>query len=354
MTELFELLGSPFSDRPQRQFTDRELLDAYDSAFPNRVALLYLSIHRREGWNPVLEQRYRALKDREEMTYDVIARLGAVLNAGCPDEYVVFKSIKPYPATPNDTDVICFSDACGYEKMYSHLLAQGYVFHEWAPQQRTVYDPRGCGKIGLGKKGGTYYIDLYAEISTDYFAYMDKRRLRPFVITRQVNDVPVRVLRPEPELAIVMFHSVFPERTFQLEHFYFPLYTLANPGFDLDLFVRFARESGSAYAVSAQLSLIGWIHERQFGFVPAPVERLLEQLGSNPREVARFSAKLGLTPYMFTPRTFWTAFVMKAQEWHCFKSLVRQGVKMLNPVFFLDVMRSLRRRLSEKGLYHLE
>jgi hypothetical protein len=285
------------------------------------------------------------------MTLDVIARLGEALNEWRPDQYVVFKSIKPYPATPNDTDVICLADPVGYEEMYQHVLKKGYVFHEWAPQQRTVYDSRGAGKIGVGKKGGTYYIDLYAEISTDYFSYMNKHRLRPFVVTREIGGVPVKLLRPEPELAIVMFHSVFPERTFQLEHFYLPLHTLAKPEFELETFIRFARESGTAYAVMTQASLIAWMHEQHFGFVPPPVQRILDDLGANQREVGRFKAKEGCTPYMFSPRTFWTAFGIKAREWHCFKSLVWQGVKMLNPRFFIDVMRSIRLRLSEKGTY---
>jgi hypothetical protein len=354
MRVFYELLGSPFVDKPLRRFSDEELLEVYDLAFPNRVALLYLSRHRRQGWDPRLEEKFQTLKAREQMTFDVIAQLAGVLNEWRPDQYVIFKSIKPYPATPNDTDVICFADPAGYEEMYKHLLKRGYVFHEWAPQQRTVYDPRGAGKIGAGKKGGTYYIDLYTEISTDYFAYMNKRRLKPFVITRNINTVPVKLLRPEPELAIVMFHSVFPERTFQLEHFYLSLHTLAKPDFDLNAFIRFALESGSAYAIKSQVSLIAWMHGQHFGFVPAPVQRILDELGSNSREVARFKANEGRTPYMFSPRTFWSAFAIKALEWHCFKSLVWQGVKMLNPKFFIEVIRSIRLRMSEKGIYHLE
>jgi hypothetical protein len=351
---LFDLLGSPFVNKPLRRFSDPELLEVYDLAFPNRIALLYLSLHRRPGWDPRLEDKYQSLKAREQMTLDVIAQLAKVLNEWNPDQYVVFKSLKPYPATPNDTDVICFADPAGYEDMYQYLLKRGYVFHGWAPQQRTVYDPRGSGKIGFGKKGGTYYIDLYTEISTDYFAYMNKHRLKPFVMTREVNAVPVKLLRPEPELAIVMFHSVFPERTFELEHFYTPLHMLANPEFDLDMFIRFARRSGSAYAVKTQCALIAWMHEQQFGFVPKPVGLVLQALGTSPREVARFAAKEGRTPYLFTPRTFWTAFAIKALEWHCLKSLMWQGVKMLNPRFFMEVMGSIRVRMSEEGAYHLQ
>lgn len=354
MRLFFELVGSPFVVREPRRFSDEELLAAYDQAFPNRIALLYLSLHRRAGWDPRLEEKYQALKTREERTFAVIARLAEQLNRWDPDKYVVFKSIKPYPATPNDTDVICLGDDADYEAMYQHLLAAGYHFHEWAPQQRTVYDAEGEGKVGLGKKGGTYYIDLYTEISTDYFSYMNKRRFRPFVVEGRVNGVPVKLLRPEPELAVVMFHSVFPERTFQLEHFCVPLHFMARKDFELDAFIRFAREARVAYAVRTQCSLIARLHQEHFGFVPAPIETVLRELGSNPREVRGLERARLTTPYMFSPRTFWTAFALKAVEWHSFKSLLWQGVKMLDPRFFMDVMRSIRRRMSEKGIYHLE
>lgn len=354
MISLFELLGSPFSSTPLKRFSDQDLLDVYDHAFRNRVALLYLSLHRRQGWDPILEQHYQKLEQRQQSTFSVIVRLALALNKWDPSGYVVFKSIKPYPATPNDTDVICLSDSSRYELMYCHLLKEGYRFHEWAPQQRTVYDALGADKVGPGKKGGTYYIDLYEEISTDYFSYMNKQRLIPFVVTRELNGVPVQLLRPEPELAIVLFHSVFPERTFQLEHFFLPLHALAKPDFDLDLFIRFSRESGLAYAVKSHMSLISSLHEQFFGFVPRPVLTVIAELGTNSRELAHFKEKLGRTPYMFSPRTFWTAFALKALEWHCFKSLIWQGFKMLNPKFALEVMKSLRLRMSEKGAYHLQ
>jgi hypothetical protein len=348
---LFSLLGSPFSDKPRAKLSDQELLNVYDIAFKDRVALLYLSLHRRPDWDPQLEEKYQVLKSREEMTLQVISTLAETLNKWNPNEYVIFKSIKPYPATPNDTDMICLSDARGYEEMYEHVLKSGYTFHEWAPQQRSVYDARGKGKIGKGKKGGTYYIDLYSEISTDYFSYMNKHRLREHVVTREIHGVPVKLLRPEPELAIVMFHSVFPERTFQLEHFFVPLHTLAKPEFSLDLFLKFSKEAGVSYAVRAQASMIAWLHQKHFGSVPKPIQEIIDRLGANEREVSIFARREGQTPYMFSPRTFWTAFAYKTLEWHSFKSLMWQGSKMLNPKFFMDVMRSIKLRMSEKGAY---
>lgn len=341
MRQLFEIIGSPFSTSPRQARCDAELLAAYTVAYPNRVALLYLWLHRRPGWDPLLEKYYQDLWKRYENSLGVIADIARVLNEWNREHYVIFKSIKPYPASPNDTDLICLAGKAGFERMYQHVLSKGYEFRGWAPQQNTVSAPDGRGKI-----------DLYSEISTDYFSYMDKKKLLPYIVEREINGVPVRLLRTEPETAIVMFHSIFPERTFQLEHFYLPLYALAARDFDLDLFLRYGRESGASFAIKTQMSIVARLHEKHFGFVPAPVASVLNALGRNKAEVRCFEGYNLQAPYLFSPKTFWTAFGLKLFEWHSLKSLFVQGFKMLNPHFFWDVVCSLRKRLSEKGAYH--
>lgn len=353
MIDLISLLGSPFAAPTAAPPDDQTLLELYDDAFTDRVALLLLSTYRRPGWAPALEKKYQTLESRRLLTLDVLARVAGVLNELDPEHYIVFKSIKPYPATPNDTDIIFMGDKQAYERAYDHLLQAGYIFHEWAPQQRTLYDARGKDKIGKGKKGGTYYIDLYQEISTDYFAYLNKHSLAGHVVVRSINNINVRLLRPEPELAIVLYHSVFPERTYQLEHFYVPLYYLAAPDFDVELFIRFVNLNKMNYAVVSSLEITASLHRRFFGFVPALLQTILDLLGRNQREQRLFAARQN-TPYMFSPKTFWQTFLYRSMEPYSFKSLMVQGGMMLNPRFALDVMNSIRHRMSEKGTYHLE
>lgn len=351
---LIHLIGSPFVDRAQPEFTDEELLGLYDDAFPDRVASLYLTLYRREGWSSDLEDRYQHLEDRRNMTRSVIAEVARVMNEFDPASYVIFKSIKPYPATPNDTDVLFLGDRNEYRAAYQFLLDKGYKFHEWAPQQKTLYDPRGEDSIGEGKKGGTYYIDFYEEISTDYYAYTNKHKLKPHIYAEMIDGVPVQLLRPEPELAIVLFHNVFPERTFQLEHFYLPLYYMASSRFDLEFFLRFVRSERLAAAVRANLTLVEYLHEKHFGFSPPPIQTVLQALGPDRRELQAFQAGGDRTPYLFRPMTFWGTFARKSRDPYAARSLVVQAVKMLNPVFFMDVVGAIRLRMSQKGAYHLE
>jgi hypothetical protein len=174
------------------------------------------------------------------------------------------------------------------------------------------------------------------------------------VIERQVQGKTVRLLRPEPELAIILFHNMFPERTYQLEHFYMPLYYLSQDGFELDLFIQFAEENRLDFAIRTNLTLISELHQACFGSVPAPVIKLLTHWGRNLSEAESFEKNKLATPFMFSPRAFWTTFLSKLGDGAFTSSLFAQGLHMLNPVFMVDVIRSLAHRFSENGIYHLE
>jgi len=352
---IVSIIGTPFEKgNTIKHYSDSVLLDIYKRAFYDRVAPLYLHKFRRKGWLPELENHYKFVMDRESMTLTVLSDLSSKLNDWNKNGYVIFKSIKPYPAIPNDTDVLIFGGKTEFHLALSHLYDRGYLFHEWAPMQTTLYDPRGRGKIGAGKKGGTYYIDIYREISTDYVCYLSEKAIRPHVIIKQINGENVRLLRSEPELAVILFHNVFPERTFNLEHFYMPLYHFADPKFNMDLFVHFTEENNMVYAVKTNLSLIEQLHSEHFGFVPDVLMRLLDLWGRNNREVRRFVDADMETPYLFSPTTFWSASLMKMGDLSFNRSLFIQALHMLNPIFFWDVMLSLKKRFSERGAYHME
>jgi hypothetical protein len=352
--DLIKLIGTPFASGNSRARSDEILVQIYEKAFCDRVAPLYLHKFKYEGWSDELEERFYLVQKREEMTLKILADLSANLNEWDKNGYIIFKSIKPYPAIPNDTDVLIFGGKKEFNFALEYLYNLGYVFHEWAPMQTTLYDPRGKGKIGKGKKGGTYYIDVYSDISTDYFMYVDKRSLIPYVHTIELNGIQVKTIRKEVDLAIILFHNIFPERTFQLEHFYMPLYHLKEQDFDLNTFIEFAERQKLEYAVSTNLTIVEFLHNKIFSFAPDRIRRLLDHWGRNECELERFKHIGKETPYLFSPKIFWATFLHKICDNAALKSLFVQGLHMLNPVFFADVAKSLKNRFSEKGIYHLE
>jgi hypothetical protein len=352
--DLVKLIGTPFLSDKSQAPCDKYLEQGYEKAFYERMAPLYLHKFRYEGWSSDLEERFCLVRDREKMTLKVLSDLADNLNNWDEAGYSIFKSIKPYPAIPNDTDVLIFGGKNKFESALAHLYECGYIFHEWAPMQTTLYDPRGKGKIGKGKKGGTYYIDVYSDISTDYFLYINKNSLVPYIENRELNGTIIRNVRKEVELAIILFHNIFPERTFQLEHFYMPLYHLKDESFDINIFIKFAEEQRLGYAIATNLTIVEYIHNKVFGFVPDKICQMLDKWHRNEFELNRFRKMGEETPYMFSPRTFWMTFIHKIKDKAALKSLFVQGLHMLNPVFFMDVMTSLKNRFSEKGTYHLE
>ena len=350
---LIRIVGSPFIGEKQ-DISIEDLEDIYNHAFKNRVALLYLSIHKKEDWPPGLIEKYNFLNTRRDKTLDVVADLSETLNKFDINQYAIFKSLKPYPATPNDTDIINFGDKKKFKEVIGFLYKNGYEFHEWAPMQTTLIHPWGIGKTGKGKIGGTYYIDLYSNISTDYFQYLDKRSLIPNVETRVLNGKKIQNIKKEIELAIILFHNVFPERTFQLEHFYMPLYHLKDESFDIILFITFVESQKLTRAIKTNLTVVEYIHNELFGFVPSQILSLLERWGRNKYELRRLKKRGITTPFMISSKTFWLTFYDKLYDTSTLKSFFIQLIHMLNPMFFIDVLRSLKNRFSEKGTYHAE
>jgi len=342
--QLIQIIGSPFA--PPLKSIDlsyEHKRKLFELAFENRVELLFLEALIKLDKMKGLEDEYKKLKERHLMTLSVIAKAGSVLSSsGAP--YVVFKSIKPYPATPNDTDILCLGNKKDYKRGMDIFLKNGYKEHGIAPLQINIYDPRGEGKIGPGKKGGTYYIDFYQDIATDYFVYVNKKKLLPFIREQDVDGVEVKVLAAEPELAIVMYHNVFPEKTFHLEHFYLPLYRFSDSSFDFETFYNFVEKNQLKVAVRANLSLIELLHEIAFKSVPSAISMLLDRWGREKTEVKKLNKDGVEIPYYFTPTIFWRAFFSKLADTRSIKSIFNQGLHMLNPKFFADVIRIVFRR----------
>jgi hypothetical protein len=342
--QLLQIIGTPFAKPLDKlELSEQQLKELFELAFENRVELLFLDALIRLKRITGFEEQYKTLRERHEMTLSVISKAGKLLGeSNVP--YVVFKSIKPYPATPNDTDILCLGNKKDYQRGMSVFLKSGYKEHGIAPLQINIYDPRGEGKTGPGKKGGTYYIDFYQDIAADYFVYVDKNKLIPHVREERVEDNVIKVLAPEPELAIVMYHNVFPEKTFHLEHLYLPLYRFSDTSFDINAFAQFVEENQLTVAVRANLSLIEVLHKSAFGIVPSPVGVLLKRWNRNKTEVAKMNREGVSVPYYFTPGLFWKAFFSKLRDVRSMRSVFTQGFHMLNPKFFVDVIRIVFRR----------
>jgi hypothetical protein len=153
--DLLRIIGSPFGvSGIERPIESDEL---YQYAFKNRLGLLYLSALKEQDKLDKLIQEYEMLDRRAYETRLTAARVAQVFDtAGIP--YVLFKTLRSYPATPNDVDVIFLGPGKQFEDAKGTLRSAGYFQNSTAaPLQNLFLDPRGGDGVSWDKKGGMYY-----------------------------------------------------------------------------------------------------------------------------------------------------------------------------------------------------
>lgn len=350
---LFQTIGSPIGTGTMvPSAADIEQLTEY--AFKSRVGLLFLDECLRRGveLGPDAQELHQSLTKRREATDAVVVRLARKLDEVAQGEWVLFKSIKPFASTPNDTDWFPL-DPKRHAELVDHLQKDGdFKLLEVAPRQTTLIEASGEDVTDTTKRGGVYYIDCYVFPSTDYFVYLDPRRLRHHVRETEINGYPIPILTHQAELAATMFHNIFPERTFTPESYYLVkryLDLIEDDG-ALDDFVGVCREQRVEYAAAANLSLVREIDKGQFGIVDPRITSLLSQLGHEDMRHPGFDPE-GAYPYQVSNKIYWRTFLSKQRDSTSFRSTLVQLLHMLNPVFFADVVKIIWKRSVRGGVY---
>lgn len=350
---IFQTIGWPIGTGTRIPQSDA-IEEMTDFAFKSRVGLLFLDECLRRGvaLGPKAIQLHESLMTRRSATDRVVAKLARRLDEVAVNEWVLFKSIKPFASTPNDTDWFPF-DARRHKELVDHLTADGgFRWMEDAPRQTTLIEEKGQGITDHTKKGGVYYIDCYVAPSTDYFIYLDPRRMRNHTEHVDIDGYPVPILKPHAELTAILFHNVFPEKTFTIESYYLikRYLDLIEASGSFDEFVEVSRDQKVEYACAANLLLARSIDDAQFGLKDPRIDFVLAALGYGHLQIADFDP-LGSFPYAFPAKVFWRAFLSKQRDRTSFLSTLNQAVHMLSPFFFADVVRIIWRRTVKGGVY---
>ena len=351
---IFQTIGWPIGTGTA-QPSPEELEEITEFAFKSRVGLLFLDecVRRGVALGPKAIELHGSLMARRRETDRVVAKLAHRLDEVAKGEWTLFKSIKPFASTPNDTDWFPF-EAKRHKALVDHLCAPGggFKWMETAPRQTTLIEEGGDGVTDTTKKGGVYYIDCYVAPSTDYFIYLDPSRMRGMTEIVMVEGYPVPVLQPHAELTSILFHNVFPEKSFTIESYYLVkrYLDLMEERGTLNAFVDVCREQKVEYAVAVNLFVTREIDRAQFGQTDPRIAMILSGLGHEKTIVPGFNP-LGGFPFEFPASVFWRAFLSKQRDRTSFLSTLNQFAHMLNPVFFADVVRIVWRRTIKGGVY---
>jgi hypothetical protein len=200
----------------------------------NKLLDLYLEM---QAGSHAPSRDLEASRQSRNAIRQTIAALVSWAEAGAV-EWAVFKTVRPFPFTPSDVDVVVLTDD-GARPLASGLLARGYSPSGGAPYTITLCDPQ--NDVG---------IDLYQEIASSRFIYLDRATLRPYQTWQVQGGVAVPVLHPVAELVAILAHAVYKEQLFTLADYL----TLCSYGqtfgqADWDELLKLARANGVRHAV---------------------------------------------------------------------------------------------------------
>lgn len=347
--QVLRAIGSPSAGvgEPASESTVSQLVDC---AMVNKIGLLFLETIKKHQKLDHLEPIYQKEWNRYQQTL-VTAQRVADLFEQSSVKYALYKTLKPFPITPNDVDVLLLGDEREQEKAIATLRNAGFSTVGVAPLQTCMYDTRDGGHGDHDKQGGTYYVDLYREASASYVIYLNKESLKA---TTQLVETPaccqqVQTLCPQAELLAALVHSVFPEQLYTLNDYYTTLYYLAQMNDDeKDDFVRMAKRNSVSYTVRSSLGITSALHQAAHGIVPSALEKMLTALGGITRETSNFTSRSLDTPYRYGILTLITFILERAGEATGRKSIIKQLSNMWRPRFASYILRvAIERRARE-------
>tara|TARA_B100001093_G_scaffold445692_1_gene449462 strand:- start:6507 stop:7613 length:1107 start_codon:yes stop_codon:yes gene_type:complete len=355
LEQMFQVIGSPFLEISGSKYpSTQEIDDLFEFSFENRVGLLFLDKCRQKGieLSEKGSENLQKLEKRRSDTDDILIKLGKILDEVHAGEWVYFKTLKPFPSTPNDTDWFPF-DERDHSWLCDHLLKSGFKFLEWAPLQTTLIDESGDGQADSDKRGGVWYIDCYRAPGADYFKYLDPAKMEKYKKEVLVNGHKLPGLESSAELSAICFHNVFPERTYSVETFYLILHYLKDieANNKLTEFVKVVRENHVTCAVSANLAVTKALHEKHFGSVPPIFHDLLKRFNARSSEEKSVIKTNHYLPYNFQNSCFWICFLEKLKDPVSFKSLWVQAIHMLNPAFAWGALKIIWKRTRPGAIY---
>lgn len=348
--KLLRTIGTPFVSNQELPENGYEALELYKYATKNKVGLAYLESLKNQG--KLEEFELKSKYDEEQKKHDIqsvtASRISALFNS-FDINHAIFKSIMPFPATPNDVDIIHFGSDDEYKKAAEMMLQSNYieVKGQADAEQRMFHDARD-GELNPhpGVKD-VYDVDLYQKVSASYVLYLDKRKFEKHVTEIDISDSKIKVLRPEADLVTIIIHSIIPEMLCTLFVYYATLYHLEKMNSEeINRFIAIAKENNVTFSVKAHCSLVAEVHKAAHGFVPEEIEKVLPELGDETKERRKLLENNFRMPHKYSLSAVTRVLLEKMKEAEFRRSIFRQMVYMSNPRLAKWVIREtiLRRR----------
>jgi hypothetical protein len=337
--KILNLIGTPF-DLPQEIEVDQlGCVDLYNIARKNKIGLLFLE--SLEKCQRLPEELIDELNEQRE-TYKILqataSRVAEILR-GVKFKYAIIKSTYPFPAVPNDVDVLIFGNRGEYRSVIDLMKSSNFqLVGVEAPLEACLHDssrspPHHLTNYSPATKD-PFDVDFYAEIGAGHIIYMDKDKLTEKISKISVNGETYYVLKLPAEVALSIFHSIYPERLYTLLLHFHILYMIKNMSTaDMKEFLEICIEHKMSNAANLALNLTQIIQEICFGRSPVELVRLRESLGKNQSQI-----NLIKLPHLYSVQNILDVFWGKKLDLIFTISVLKQLVSMLNPKYSVNVI----------------
>ena len=321
---LLRTIGSPFASIPEVTEDDIETLELFDLADKNKILLFYLKTLKQRGKLSKLKTEYDKEYRRYTKFMDEFTKTAKILNATDID-YVVFKTVRPYPVVPGDVDIIILGSDSEYKRAIELFLKASYkeaVPDGPCPQAGDLMDP--IEKIPT---------DLQNEVGVSYVVYMDKNKFRGEKIKDKLpSGEEIYNLTPELDLGIVIAHSIIQEQMYLLGEFYTFIYLLSKMNEnEISKFISILRDNKIVTSARCHLTITAILCEAAYGAVPQRLENILNEIGTEESEARRLIKSDFKMPHRYSTLTLAKVFLDKMKEKRFRKSIASQMLHMLDP-----------------------
>jgi hypothetical protein len=237
-------------------------LKLFNLAKLNKIPLLYLESIIIKKSSP-LETQLLYYRGRYERTLDLTAQVSGLFGES-DIRYVLFKTLKPFPYTPSDIDVLFWSN--------QDLLNACFLLKK-----------RGFTVLDTDLNGVTMYsfkhqlnVDLTTAVAVSGFTYLDKTMLFNNKAQVKINGVNVQTLAPSADLVTVAAHCMYKEQMYLLSDYY--TCVLSSQFFQEAL--ELAKCAHVKFALETALKITNDITVAAFGSNKAITKKLDQSLSS--------------------------------------------------------------------------
>ena len=204
----------------------------------NKIALLYSNSLSDPDLHQDLLQRYQLLTD-------TVREVSALFN-GNGITYSIFKTMKPFPTTPSDIDILLSRE--DFFNAEALLISTGY--------RKTAND----GYTSTLTK--EMNVDLQLQPSVSHLPYLSSKFLMRNTERKNLSGIDIRAPTPEAEIMVIASHCVYKEQMFTLNDYY--TITILAEQVDSERLLALAREARVLEALRIVIGLCSRLTESVF------------------------------------------------------------------------------------------